>query len=140
MRGNTYEFSVVLEEDAEFGLNGLEGDLVEVQVPGRWEICDTCRGNGTHVNRNIDGNGITSEMWADWEPEEREGYFGGHYDVPCEADCWGGKVMVPDEERCTWEQKALLERHYEDERGRAQDEAAERHLRRMEAYACGERD
>jgi hypothetical protein len=69
-----------------------DGDEREVEVPHSWHICHRCSGEGTHTNPSIDGNGITESEWSEWSPEEREGYFAGDYDVPCE-DCGGsGKV------------------------------------------------
>lgn len=66
---------------------------MSVQIPAKWEICDVCDGNGTHVNRNIDGNGITTDEWngPDWDDESREMYMSGGYDVACEANCSNGK-------------------------------------------------
>jgi hypothetical protein len=80
---------------------GENGGVVEVELdaPAHWEICSRCSGNGTHVNPNIDGNGITSSEWAEWDEDEREGYFSGRYDVQCE-DCSGsGKILEIDHER-----------------------------------------
>jgi len=77
------------------------GEDVEHELPSKFEVCPRCKGKGTHVNPNIDGNGITASEWAeDWDDEEREGYLAGHYDVPCE-ECHGDRVVsVIDEERC----------------------------------------
>lgn len=69
----------------------------EVKAPARWEICERCSGEGHHSNPAIDGNGITQSEWAEWDPEERESYMSGGYDVPCE-ECGGpGKVLVVDQ-------------------------------------------
>lgn len=133
--GDTYTFPLVLEEDGEFGHEGmLEGDEVEVGVPGMWEICSNCRGNGTHVHRAIDGNGITGSEWAEWDQDERETYLSGGYDVACDEGCIAGKVVVPDEDRCSAREKEMLERHYAQERVNAQVDAEDAYYRRME---CG---
>lgn len=70
-------------------------------VEGAYEVCTTCRGKGTHTNKNIDGNGITSSEWAEWDEDERQTYMSGGYDVRCE-ECEGNKVVafvvLPDAE------------------------------------------
>ena len=73
----------------------LEEDVV---IPSKYEVCDTCRGNGTHVHPDIDGNGISMEEWngPDWDDDERESYMSGRYDVVC-RECRGERViLVPD--------------------------------------------
>lgn len=75
-----------------------DGDEREVQLPAVWKICTRCEGNGTHTNPSVDGNGITASEFMEWDPEEREGYFAGHYDVTCEECGGSGKVEVVDEE------------------------------------------
>jgi len=100
----------------------------EIELPARWEICDRCDGEGQHVNPNVDGHGISAEEWEqDWDEESREGYFRGDYDVPCEARCNGGKVLVVDEEACKNEPlKSLYEAYEKQEAERAQSEAEDR--------------
>lgn len=62
-----------------------------------WKVCTRCRGNGTHVNPAIDGNGITAsemdEILHD-DPEFIDSYMNGVYDVSCEL-C-GGKRVIED--------------------------------------------
>lgn len=78
----------------EFTYTDEAGEEIPARLPAEWEICSTCRGNGTHVNPAIDGNGISPEQFAE-DPDFAESYFAGHYDVRC-ADCNGtGKVLVP---------------------------------------------
>lgn len=60
-----------------------DGDPIEFVLPVRMQVCDTCGGKGTHVNPSIDSHGITAEEWSEWDDEEREGYFSGHYDITC---------------------------------------------------------
>lgn len=99
----------------------------ELELPAVWDICDRCKGDGQHVNPNIDGHGISAEEWEqDWDEESREGYFRGDYDVPCEARCTSGKVLVPDEEACKHEPLKSLYEAYEkklddDAQSRAED-------------------
>jgi hypothetical protein len=76
-----------------------EGDEVEVALPALFEVCQTCRGNGKHVNPAIDGNGLTQEDF-DEDPDFREDYFSGRYDVTCE-ECGGQRVVLAiDEAEC----------------------------------------
>lgn len=89
---------------------------VEVELPGKYEICHTCEGTGSHVNRNIDGHGITEDEWngPDWDDEDREMYKSGGYDVIC-TECKGSRVVLEvDESLCTSEElKKTLETYYE---------------------------
>lgn len=74
-----------------------DGNERTLTLPTRWEICGTCRGEGTHAH----GIGaITATEWAeDWDADERADYLAGHYDRRCE-DCDGsGKVRTVDEDR-----------------------------------------
>lgn len=68
-----------------------KGNTFEVKLPHTREICPTCDGKGSHVNRNIDGNGISPEEFAE-DPEFEEAYFEGRYDVTCE-ECKGEKIV-----------------------------------------------
>ena len=77
-----------------------EGYDVERELPAKYEVCPRCRGAGKHTNPNIDGNGITASEWAEWDDDEREGYFTGRYDVTCH-ECGGLRVvLVVDEDAC----------------------------------------
>jgi hypothetical protein len=70
-----------------------------VEVPKRRIVCPNCDGTGSHVNRAIDGNGITRDQF-DEDPDFEEDYFAGVYDVPCD-ECHGRNVVEEiDEERC----------------------------------------
>lgn len=74
-----------------------DGD--EVVVKSHKVVCPDCRGEGTHVNRAIDGNGITAEEFYDeWDDESREMYLTGGYDVVCET-CKGKNVIDEADER-----------------------------------------
>jgi LSD1 subclass zinc finger protein len=71
----------------------------EVTLPGVHEVCETCRGNGTHVNPSIDGNGLSQEDMTDID--FMEDYMSGAYDVRC-TECHGKRVVVAlDMDRCT---------------------------------------
>lgn len=111
-----------------------DGD--ELELPGKHEVCPRCEGHGTHVNPNIDGNGLSAEDFDEAGPEFREDYLGGVYDVACE-ECRGARVVVvPDFERWTVEQRAEYERA---QREAAESRAIENAERRAEAWASGER-
>lgn len=66
--------------------------------PFHWEICDVCRGNGTHVNPSIDCGGLTSQDF-DEDPDFREDYMSGMYDVSCVQCSGSGKIPVAGERR-----------------------------------------
>ncbi len=86
---------------------------IEHELPACWAICTRCNGEGEHVNPSVDGHGITFDEWEeDWDDEGREMYLNGGYNVPCEAACKAGKVLVVDEHKCNAEpRKALLKRY-----------------------------
>jgi RecJ-like exonuclease len=109
-----------------------DGDELEISLPARFEVCPTCEGKGSHVNRAIDGNGLTREDF-DQDPDFAEGYFRGDYDVRCEK-CKGARVVaVVDGKRLTPEQRRQLKKHEECEAAMARDDASERWLRMAES-------
>lgn len=115
---------VVFHEDTE--------DEIIVRVPGRYVVCGTCSGRGRHVNPSIDSHGITADEF-DEDPGFRDDYFAGTYDVAC-YDCAGRTtVLVPDEDRMTDEQKALVELRDRQEVDAARDDAEAAFERRMGA-------
>ncbi len=57
---------------------------------GEFEVCETCRGLGTVVHPAIDSQGLTQEDFQE-DPEFREDYFTGKYDIQC-PDCNGLRV------------------------------------------------
>ena len=77
-------------------------------------VCPTCRGKGTHVNPSIDGNGITSEQF-DEDPDFREDYFAGKYDITC-RECEGKRVIpIIDKSRMSAEDICLWNKKQEEE-------------------------
>lgn len=81
-----------------------EEGYVTLSFPCRFVVCDTCGGKGSHVNPSIDAHGITQEEF-DEDPEFRENYFSGAYDVPC-YECHGKRVVPEiDEESLTVDQR-----------------------------------
>lgn len=85
--------------------NGNE-ELIE--LPAVWTVCPRCKGSGSHVNPNIDGNGLTAEDFAE-DPDFKEDYFSGIYDVTC-YEC-NGRTTIPivDEAKFSEKQKKIYE-------------------------------
>ena len=106
---------------------------IEIELPGKYEICDSCRGEGV-TTRHIecDGGGFTASEWAEAcndDPDFAEDYFGGVYDQPC-PDCLNGKVVVVNEDLCDPE---ILKKYYE----HLEEEAAYRREREFERRYTG---
>lgn len=71
----------------------------EITVPAVYEVCPSCNGKGSYVNPSIDAHGISAEE-MDEDPDFREDYFRGAYDVTC-GDCIGHRVVAEiDRDRC----------------------------------------
>lgn len=117
-----------------FGVDEEGFDYTEdIEVPAKWEICSHCRGNGTHVNPNIDGHGIGAEEWEqDWDDDSREMYFSGGYDVRCEEGCRDGKVQVVDFDSCNSELKKKVEMWEAQQENMARERAYDLATRRAE--------
>jgi hypothetical protein len=76
-----------------FDVEGLE-----IFLPGKYVVCPRCEGHGSHVNPNIDGNGLTADDFME-DPDFMDDYLTGVYDVSC-YECNGLRVVVVlDEER-----------------------------------------
>lgn len=87
------------------------------ELPAKFEICGTCQGRGSHVNPSIDAHGISREEF-DEDPDFRESYMSGMYDVSC-YECHGGRVVpVVDTSNLTESQQKVVE--IVEERARAQ--------------------
>lgn len=76
----------------------INDDGVEITLPSRWEICDNCDGEGTHVHDAL--RVVTSSDRDEWDDDEWEARQQGVYNVCCEACRGSGKVLVVDESRC----------------------------------------
>jgi hypothetical protein len=59
-------------------------------LPCSYQVCDLCHGRGTHVSPSVDRDGLTSDDFAE-DPDFREAYMEGAYDVQCYR-CKGEKV------------------------------------------------
>lgn len=68
-----------------------DGNDIELNVPVAFEVCPTCQGKGKHVNPSIDCDGLSREDF-DEDPDFRELYFSGAYDVAC-YECDGMRVV-----------------------------------------------
>lgn len=110
-----------------------EGEEVETDFPAKFDVCGTCEGRGSHVNPSIDRNGITEEEFNE-DPDFRESYFSGAYDMQC-VECKGLRVVpVVNLEACDAAQQADLAIWEKQEQNRADDERADAYTYRME---CG---
>jgi hypothetical protein len=96
------------------------------------EVCERCRGEGSHVNPNIDGHGLSQEDF-DEDPDFKENYMSGVYDVQCE-ECKGLRVVdVPDIESLPKElQEDYWRREQADRDSDAEVEAERRYFARFE--------
>lgn len=105
-------------------------DEVEATLPCKYEVCPVCRGKGTTVNPAIDGHGISAEEFEE-DPDFRDDYMNGVYDVPC-RECDGLRVIaVVDEQAADPE----LLKHYHDQ---LQAEWECRAAERSERFMYGE--
>lgn len=96
----------------------------------RWAICAQCDGHGTRDNPAF-SNGITSSEWSEWDPDERETYFSGAYDVPC-GDCSGsGKVVLPIVSALPFSERRRLVEARREAHWRAQAAAARERAARL---------
>jgi len=87
------------------------------------KLCPQCDGDGTMVNPAIDGNGLSQEDF-DQDPDFRESYMRGDYDVKC--DCCDGLKFVaepliddlPENIRADYFRKFDADRRFEAEQRR----------------------
>jgi RecJ-like exonuclease len=87
----------IVNEVIEFEYENDDGEECVGELPARYEVCSRCGGRGKHVNPSIDGNGITSSEWAEWDEDDRDTYLSGGYDVTCEK-CDGRNVVLEVDE------------------------------------------
>lgn len=87
----------------------------ELGLPTKKVVCPTCGGEGYHASPTIDGNGLSSDYFAE-SPEFAEDYFDGSYDTRCET-CGGYRVVdVIDRENCSAEQIEDYEEYQRNDR------------------------
>lgn len=108
------------------------GEEIFVIVPEKREVCPTCDGWGSHLNRSIGLHAYTKEEFdQEFDDKHAEQYFrrGGIYDVQC-SECHGEKVIsVVDEDQLTSEQKILYVQYLERMDRLAQDDEDDRRTR-----------
>lgn len=105
-----------------------EDEGVSYELHAHFDVCDTCGGRGSVVNPSIDEQGLTQEDF-DEDPDFREEYCRGRYDILC-PECKGRRViLVPDE---TNDPAAL--KAYQDMIQGAADYAREREYERKMGY------
>lgn len=68
-----------------------DDDGEEHSIECVWEVCDRCKGEGSHTNPNVDGHGISPQEFQE-DPEFARNYFAGVYDVEC-YKCKGLRVV-----------------------------------------------
>lgn len=118
-----YRFMYLHEDDEGFDCEE------DVEVPGKYEVCDRCRGENKHTKPGIDDHGLSFEDFAE-DPDFEEDYFAGVYDVVCER-CKGLRVVViPDLDRCTEEQRRKVEAHLDEKADIRHERVWEQRLRR----------
>jgi hypothetical protein len=96
MRGDWFKSLDHKKMIAEVELTDEDGNEVVHVLPLHFEVCPTCEGRGTHTNPSIDCGGLSSEDFEQ-DPDFREDYFNGRYDVQC-YHCHGDRV-VPEIDR-----------------------------------------
>ena len=90
-----------------------DGEEEGVTVALKYEVCSTCEGKGKHVNPSIDGDGLTAEDFED-DPDFREEYMSGRYDVACYG-CKGKRVVLElDRDNIAAELLARIDSRLED--------------------------
>lgn len=86
-----------------------DGCEIELELPATKEVCSRCSGKGKIVNPAIDGNGLSREDFEE-DPDFKEDYMSGMYDIVCPT-CNGTNVIdVVDEDRADQE---LLKKYYD---------------------------
>ncbi len=116
------------DERLTFEVEDDNGDDVEHVIPSKFEVCSNCEGRGSHVNRAIDGDGISPEDFAR-DPDFEEEYFAGSYDVPCD-ECHGKRVALVADWDAKWPEglKEKYEEYCHHQAEYAAEQAAERRM------------
>lgn len=100
-----------------------DGETVTDKLPAKWEICDTCNGNGKHSHAI---GAITSSEWSGWDMDEQEDYFAGRYDSTCEECKGSGKVKTIDDSQVNPETLKAYEEWQDEQANYARQDAYER--------------
>lgn len=115
-----------IEESDEDGAEPVVHD-----IPWRYQVCGTCEGRGTHVNPSVDSQGISEEEFAE-DPDFRENYMSGMYDVTC-GECGGQRVVAEPDWDALKGKPELLEK-LEDAMNEAASSARESRIEREMGY------
>ena len=125
LKGNVVTFdedwTEFLIEDGLDTILDVEGGIASLRVSVSYQVCSLCEGHGSHVNPNVDYNGLTEEDMHDYE--FMEDYHSGRYDVTC-GQC-NGRNVEPVIEFPEALEKWLNDRYEEDDADYA-EMAAER--------------
>ena len=107
-----------------------DDDGIERELPTRFEACDVCDGKGTHVNPNIDRQGLTGDDFHN-DPDFFDNYRRGDYDISCNR-CGGRRVIAVVDEDHTEAHLLKLYRAQCDANAEvdAENEAERRHFER----------
>jgi hypothetical protein len=90
-----------------------DGENEPIEVKCKYVVCEVCNGKGSHVNPSIDSHGLSREDF-DEDPDFRENYFSGMYDVPCN-ECKGSRVLPEPIDETPENIKNLIENRIRDE-------------------------
>lgn len=111
-----HERMVLIDEDGDLG-----------SLPARYEVCWTCDGRGKHVNPSVDSHGISAAEF-DEDPDFREDYCRGVYDVTC-YECGGRRVTLQlDRNACPKEALEEIDKRVISESSYRAECAAERRM------------
>ena len=101
-----------------------DGEITRCPITYEWEICESCRGNGSH-SKHL--GVISSESWNEWSDEDQYFYMSGGYDKTCDLCDGSGKVKELDIENLPDDVQKFIEQYY-------QDAANDIAIRRSEMY------
>lgn len=102
-----------VDEATMTGVFRVGDDVYSIGV--KYEVCDLCRGLGSHVNPSVDAGGLHPE---DMDEDGWQAYFSGSYDVSC-PECKGLRVVPVPAPRDAGEQAACKELEQWQEQARA---------------------
>lgn len=78
--------------------NPLTGEYDEnypqgiLNVEGKYEVCTSCNGHGTHFRSDLDESHMVNMMEDDCDYEGIEDYYNGRFDQVC-SECKGKRVV-----------------------------------------------
>jgi hypothetical protein len=85
----------------------MDGEDEATEVAFDWDVCPTCRGDGTVTDPAVDAGGISGQEMARRGPEFQRRYMNGSYDTECPR-CEGRRV-VPNLQPQGEEEEAAVE-------------------------------